>query len=188
MDLTEPERCMLLRPDLRSPARHPQRSGFLLAAYLEAGDFIESAIATEIGDDGPANAAAQPPDWALAGKRNEAGSMATVYLGQRDDGQFSKDVAVKLIGASRPIRIPAPLRRRTPDPGDAGTSQYRPIVRRGGVTGDGLPYIIMEYIEGLPIDRYCERNSLRLAERLELCQTICSAVHLAHKRSYCIAI
>jgi len=184
MDLPEAERCAYLdricedRPSIRSEVDS------LLAAYLEAGDFIESAIATEIGYDAPVPAplvSRRIGPYRLV-KELGRGGMATVYLGQRDDGQFSKDVAVKLIGAVMPS--PDSLRRFEEERQILATLEHPSIVRLldGGVTEDGLQYIIMEYIEGLPIDEYCERNALKVEERLKLFQSICSAVHFAHQR------
>src|ERR1700733_631867 len=184
MDLPEPERCAYLdriceaRPAIRSEVDS------LLAAYLEAGDFIESAIASEIGNDAPVPApliSRRIGPYRLV-KELGRGGMATVYLGRRDDGQFSKDVAVKLIAAGAPSG--ESLRRFEEERQILATLEHPNIVRLldGGVTEDGLPYIIMEYIEGLPIDEYCERKGLKLAERLKLFQTICSAVHFAHQR------
>jgi serine/threonine protein kinase len=184
MDLPEPERYAYLdricegRPTIRSEVDS------LLAAHLEAGDFIESAIASEIGRDATATApliSRQIGPYRLVRELGRGG-MATVYLGQRDDGQFSKDVAVKLIGAVAPS--PEASRRFEEERQILAALEHPNIVRLldGGVTEDGLQYIIMEYIEGLPIDEYCERKGLRLAERLKLFQTICSAVHFAHQR------
>src|SRR5690606_8582473 len=51
----------------------------------------------------------------------------------------------------------------------------------GGVTDDGRPYFVMEYVEGLPVDRYCDRHRLGVADRLRLFRTICQAVHYAHQ-------
>jgi non-specific serine/threonine protein kinase/serine/threonine-protein kinase len=184
MDLPEAERCAYLdricegRPAIRSEVDS------LLAAYLEAGDFIESAIASEISRDAPLPApliSRRIGPYRLIRELGRGG-MATVYLGQRDDGQFSKEVAVKLIGAVTPS--PESLRRFEEERQILATLEHPNIVRLldGGVTEDGLQYIIMEYIEGLPIDEYCERKGLKLEERLKLFQTICSAVHFAHQR------
>ncbi|MGA3186710.1 MAG: protein kinase [Bryobacteraceae bacterium] len=182
MDLPEPERCAYLdriceaRPALRSEVDS------LLAAYSEAGDFIESAIASEVKNDAPPPLISRRIGPYRLVRELGRGGMATVYLGQRDDGQFSKDVAVKLIGAVAPS--PESLRRFEEERQILAALEHPNIVRLldGGVTEDGLQYIIMEYIEGLPIDEYCERNALKLADRLKLFQTICSAVHFAHQR------
>ena len=183
MDLPGSERSAYLdricegRPELRTEVDS------LLAAHEEAGSFIEAAIASEIGQD-------VPPVAPLIGRRIGPyrllkelgrGGMATVYLGRRDDGRFSKDVAIKLIGGLS--RSAESLRRFDEERQILATLEHPNIARLldGGVTDDGLQYIIMEYIEGLPIDDYCERKGLKLADRLELFQTICSTVHFAHQ-------
>ena len=184
LDLPEPERCVYLdrtceaRPALRSEVDS------LLAAYLEAGDFIESAIAGEVKTDAPPPApliSRRVGPYKLVRELGRGG-MAAVYLGRRDDGQFSKDAAIKLIGTIAPS--PESLRRFEEERQILAALEHPNIVRLldGGVTEDGLPYIIMEYIEGLPLNEYCERKGLKLAERLKLFQTICSAVHFAHQR------
>ena len=51
----------------------------------------------------------------------------------------------------------------------------------GGATEDGLPYFVMEYIEGLPITQYCDLHRLTTVERLKLFQQVCSAIQYAHQ-------
>src|SRR5262249_53245192 len=51
----------------------------------------------------------------------------------------------------------------------------------GGITPDGIPYLVMEYVDGVPIDEYCRQNRLPLSERLKLFSTVCAAVEYAHK-------
>src|SRR6185312_808818 len=52
----------------------------------------------------------------------------------------------------------------------------------GGTTADGVPYLVMELIEGVPIDRYCEEQRLDVPARLKLFIDVCSAVQYAHRR------
>src|SRR5271163_3988679 len=111
MDLPEPERRAYLdqacagRPAVRTEVDS------LLEAYGEAGDFIEAAISNEIGHDLPLGTPLISRRIGSYRLRKEIGrgGMATVYLGERDDRQFSKDVAIKLIGAMTPS--PVSLRR-----------------------------------------------------------------------------
>src|SRR5207253_11137020 len=51
----------------------------------------------------------------------------------------------------------------------------------GGTTDDGLPYFVMEYIEGLPIYRFCDERRMTITERLRLFRQVCDAVHYAHR-------
>src|SRR6185503_20636902 len=52
----------------------------------------------------------------------------------------------------------------------------------GGTTDDGLPYFVMEYIEGQPLYAYCDGQRLNVAERLRLFRSICDAIHYAHQK------
>src|SRR5215218_2807542 len=106
------------------------------------------------------------------------GGMGQVFLGERADGQFEQRVALKV------IRHPAPgLVRRFLEERRILASLEHPCIARlvdGGITSDGLPYFAMEFVEGEPIDRYCETRSLSLDERLSLFVSVCDAVGYAH--------
>jgi serine/threonine-protein kinase len=107
------------------------------------------------------------------------GGMGRVFLGERADGQFEQQVAIKLIQHSAPgvLRRFADERRllaRLSHPGIARLFD-------GGITPAGLPYFVMELVEGEPIDRYCESHRLTVDERLELVAAVCDAVTYAHR-------
>ena len=109
------------------------------------------------------------------------GETSTVYLAERDDGQYRQQVAIKLVRqamASRQIVLRFEQERRIL----AGLAH--PNIARlfdGGATPDGQPYFVMEYIDGLPLDVHCQDGGLPLARRLELFIAICQAVHFAHR-------
>ena len=109
------------------------------------------------------------------------GGMSRVYLAERADGTFKHRVAVKLI--KRGMETEQVLRRFYQERQILAELEHPNIARLldGGSTPDGRPYFVMEYIEGLPIDRYCDQRRLGLDERLELFRTVCSAVHVAHR-------
>ena len=111
------------------------------------------------------------------------GGMSTVFLGARDDDQFERRVAIKMM--------------RTSAAGDELFERFRierqvladlehPAIARlyeSGTSADGLPYIVMEYVaDGLRIDDYCDRNGLTVQRRIELFRSICEAVAYAHRR------
>ena len=108
------------------------------------------------------------------------GGMGVVYLAARADGAFQKQVALKIVHGRFPgdaalIRF---QRER-----DILASLDHPSVARildGGSTDDGLPYLVMEYVEGQPIDAYCDAQRLEVAERLRLFREVCTAVQYAH--------
>jgi len=107
------------------------------------------------------------------------GGMGRVFLGERADGQFEQQVAIKLIQQSAPgvLRRFADERRllaRLSHPGIARLFD-------GGITPGGLPYFVMELVEGEPIDRYCESHQLTVHQRLELVAAVCDAVTYAHQ-------
>jgi serine/threonine protein kinase/tetratricopeptide (TPR) repeat protein/TolB-like protein len=111
------------------------------------------------------------------------GGMAVVYLGERDDQQFRKRVAIKMLsgwGGSEAIRQRFVNERQT-----LASLDHPNIVKLldGGSTEDGLPYLVMDFVDGIPIDRYCDRQRLSIPERLELFRTVCAAVHYAHDRA-----
>lgn len=111
-----------------------------------------------------------------------SGGMGTVYEAARDDEQFRQRVAVKLIrhGLDSDIDI---LRRFHNERQILASLNHPNIARLfdGGTTEDGRPYFAMEYVDGLPIDEYCERAGLDTAARLRLFRTVCAAVSYAHQ-------
>ncbi len=108
------------------------------------------------------------------------GGMGTVYRGVRDDDQYSKQVAIKLV--KRGMDTGSLLRRFRHERQILASLDHPHIARLldGGTTGDGLPYLVMEYIEGEPITSYCEARTLTIAERLKLFLKVCAAVAYAH--------
>ena len=110
-----------------------------------------------------------------------SGGMGMVYLAQRADEQFDQQVAIKL-GRHRLVDPQTELRLRHERQFLADLDH--PNIARlfdGGTTEDGVPYLVMEYIDGVRIDTYCNLNRLNIAERLQLFRTICAAVHYAHQ-------
>jgi serine/threonine protein kinase/tetratricopeptide (TPR) repeat protein len=109
------------------------------------------------------------------------GGMGTVYLAARADEQFHKRVALKIIrsGADSAEVVRHFKRER-----QILAGLDHPNIARlldGGTTDDGLPYFVMEYIDGEPLLGYCDSRSLSVVERLRLFQSVCSAVQYAHR-------
>ncbi len=109
------------------------------------------------------------------------GGMGTVYLAVRADDAFQKRVAVKLLHPG--LKSAGLVRRFRSERQILATFEHPNIARLldGGATDDGRQYLVMEYIDGLPIDQYCDRHRLSVAERLEIFQPVCEAVHYAHR-------
>ncbi len=111
-----------------------------------------------------------------------AGGMGSVYLAERADQQFQMQVAIKLI--KRGMDTDSVLRRFQHERQILASLEHPNIARLldGGTTEDGVPYFVMEYIEGHRIDRYAEEHRLSISERLELFRHVCGAVSYAHQR------
>ena len=111
-----------------------------------------------------------------------AGGMGEVYRASRADAEYQQQVAIKLVRAGLDITyISARLRAERQI---LATLEHPNIARLldGGTTADGIPYLVMELVDGLPIDRYCEQHQLDIAARLQLFGQVCSAVQYAHRR------
>ena len=107
--------------------------------------------------------------------------MGVVYLAARADDQYRKRVAIKVIpvGGTSHDAIRHFRRER-----QILASLEHPNIARlldGGTTADGAPYIVMEFVEGEAIDRYCHRRELALADRLRMFLVVCGAVAYAHR-------
>ncbi|MCH7701593.1 MAG: serine/threonine protein kinase [Planctomycetes bacterium] len=110
-----------------------------------------------------------------------AGGMGAVFLAQRADRQYEKKVAIKLI--KRHLATPETIVRFRMERQTLAGLEHPNIagLQDGGVTDDGLPYLVMEFVDGVSIDRYCDDRRLSVVERLELFRTVCSAVLFAHQ-------
>jgi len=110
-----------------------------------------------------------------------SGGMGDVFRAVRADGTFDKQVAIKLIQGARSTDFF--LSRFQNERQILATLEHPNIagLLDGGTTEDGLPYLVMEYIQGLPIDEFCNQKKLDVRERLALFRTVCSAVQFAHQ-------
>lgn len=110
------------------------------------------------------------------------GGMGAVYLAVRADREFRKRVAIKLI--RRDMETAFTIRRFRNERQILATLEHPNIARLidGGTTSEGMPYFVMEYVEGEPLHQYCEMNALSVRQRLELFLKVCSAVYYAHRR------
>ena len=109
------------------------------------------------------------------------GGMGTVYEAQRDDDQFQKRVAIKLVTLGMDT---AALLKRFRHERQILARLEHPYIARlldGGSTDDGRPYLVMEYVEGQPITTYCAAQKLGTHERIELFRKVCAAVQSAHQ-------
>lgn len=110
------------------------------------------------------------------------GGMGAVYEALRVDNEFKLRVAIKLV--KRGMDTDFVLRRFRKERQILAALDHPNIARLldGGTTSDGLPYFVMEFIEGQPLYRYCDANHLTVVERLRLFRALCDAVHYAHQK------
>ena len=110
------------------------------------------------------------------------GGMGEVYRAVRADGQYTKEVAVKLVRGGFDSAFV--LERFRNERQILATLDHPNIARLldGGTTDDGVPYLVMELIEGVRIDSYCDTHYLPVTERLKLFRQVCGAVQYAHQR------
>lgn len=109
------------------------------------------------------------------------GGMGMVFLADRDDGAFSQKVAVKIVRQSFSDEV---LESRFRRERQILASLNHPNVARlfdGGMTPEGLPFLVMEYVEGKPLIEFAESLDLSVEERLRLFLKVCSAVAYAHR-------
>jgi eukaryotic-like serine/threonine-protein kinase len=170
-----------LRREVESLLAHRDKAD----TFLEAGAFDAAAqVLAADGEQGPLDSSR------LAGRlvgsyrivaKVASGGMGDVYQATRADGTFDKQVAIKLIQGARSTDYF--LSRFQNERQILATLDHPNIARLldGGTTEEGLPYLVMEYIQGLPIDEFCTQKNLDIRERLELFRTVCSAVQFAHQ-------
>src|ERR1700723_2011756 len=107
------------------------------------------------------------------------GGMGEVYLAERADAEFEQQVAIKVVhGSLRGVQSRLKVERQILAQLDHPNIAH---LLDGGSLPDGTAYIVMEYVDGVPIDVYCDSNRLDIVARLRLFQTVCAAVHYAHQ-------
>jgi non-specific serine/threonine protein kinase/serine/threonine-protein kinase len=111
-----------------------------------------------------------------------AGGMGVVYLAVRTDGEFEQRVAIKML--QRALATGAVLRRFQQERRILARLEHPSIARLidGGEDASGQPYLVMEYVDGEPIDIWCRNRASRTPEKLRLMLQVCEAVHYAHQR------
>jgi non-specific serine/threonine protein kinase/serine/threonine-protein kinase len=159
----------------------------LLAGHRCAGGFIETPIATldeRLFEDEEADRLVGHTigHWEIL-RRIGSGGMGAVYLARRGDRQYEQQVAIKLI--KRGMDTEAMLRRFRNERQILAGFDHPNIARLldGDTTDTGLPYFVMEYVEGIPVDEYCNRYGLAITARLQLFRQVCAAVSYAHRRA-----
>jgi hypothetical protein len=178
IELQAAERLVLLDnetdPALRAEVER------LLGQHEEAGAFLEHSVweLVDTADDkwdrvriGPYRVVRQLG----------SGGMGTVLLAAREDDEFEQRVAIKLV--RRGAVSDAMLQRFRQERQILAALEHPNIARLldGGTTSGGVPYLVMEYVEGTPIDDYCREHALSIESRLRLFLQLCDAVQYAHR-------
>ena len=157
----------------------------LVLSYQQAGEFLgEPALAGHTEALAPSGADSwkgrRVGPYQVTEEIGEGG-MGSVYRALRVDDQYQKQVAIKVVRSGLDTRFA--LNRFKAERQILANLEHPNIARLldGGSTEDGQPYFVMEYIQGQPLDQYCDDHKLTITERLRLFRMVCSAVHYAHQ-------
>ena len=153
----------------------------LVDSHLRAGSVFLKKPAFDIKGPTPANRVGHRVGVYRLIEQVGQGGMGEVYGAERADGQYDQQVAIKFVRAGYDT---AAIVERFRNERQVLASLDHPNIARlldGGTTEDGIPYLVMELIEGTPIDQYCQTHQLVIPERLRLFQQVASAVQYAHQ-------
>jgi serine/threonine protein kinase/Tfp pilus assembly protein PilF len=189
-DLAPAERDLYITNACAGDAEMKRQVETLLIEYDEASDLLKETVSVDTRMRAFA-AHAIDADDPMLGRRVGAyriereigrGGMGAVYEAVRADNVFRKRVAIKLV--KRGMDTDFILRRFRNERQILAALDHPNIARLldGGTTDDGLPYFVMEYIEGQPLYVYCDVQRLTIAERLKLFRSVCGAIHYAHQK------
>jgi serine/threonine protein kinase/tetratricopeptide (TPR) repeat protein len=190
LDAPPAERAALLERACQEEPGLREEVECLLRAHERSGSFLETPVRdfaapflTDMGKlTAPLAAGAHVGPYRVI-REIGRGGMGVVYLAERDDGEYRKQVALKVLAGV--WALDEELLTRFRDERQILASLEHPGIARlidGGVTKDGLPCFIMEYVEGVPIDRYCDDCELTVEARLALFCAVCDAVQHAHRK------
>jgi serine/threonine-protein kinase len=160
-----------LRAEVESLIAHGKESADLLDRPADGSTLAEPPSSPRVERVGPYRVVRE------VGR----GGMGSVFLATRDDDEFKRQVALKLL---HPGMVSEDIVRRFRNERQILAGIDHPHVAKlydGGTTDDGLPYLVMEYIDGSRLDDYCDAHRLSIEKRLTLFRKVCSAVHFAHQ-------
>lgn len=181
LGIAVPEREAALHASCGGDVNLQRDVEYLIRAFENNPDFLETPL------DLPSPAPSFEPYEQRLGayrllRRLGSGGMGVVYLAERDDGHFQRRVAIKI--ASPESKVPD-LQERFFRERQILADLDHPNISRlldGGVTGEGLPYLVMEYVDGERVTDHCLQRDLAIEQRLGLFLEICLAVEHAHQR------
>ena len=178
----------------------------LLRSYQEAGSFLNNPAVNRLWEERASEASSDSKSTCahfttvpeteviepMIGRRLGAykiarrlgqGGMAVVFLATRADDEYQKQVAIKLVQPGYDNR--ELLSRFRNERQTLADLDHPNIVKLldGGSTPEGSPFLVMDYVQGTPIDDYCDRHKMRVDDRLRLFSKVCEAVQYAHRKS-----
>ena len=156
----------------------------LLEAYEAESDFLEIESDRNIFSEhnvGPHPLIGKRIGPYLIEEEIGVGGMGIVFEGKRADKEFEQSVAIKILkqGLSSEYLV-----KRFQNERQTLANLQHPNIAKlfdGGKTEEGLPYLVMEYIDGVPITEYCIEEKLSISEILKLFTTVCNAIQYAHQ-------
>jgi serine/threonine protein kinase len=163
-----------------------QREAAVREACTGRDDLLELALGMVRSGQSPTKTIVPGPKTQMIGpyrvlRELGKGGMGVVYLAVRDDGAFRKNVAIKLL---RGDAVTPEFVGRFRNERQVLANFDHPNIARildGGDTTEGMPFYVMEYVEGRPIDKYCDEDKLSLNDRLKLFQKLCGALQYLHQ-------
>lgn len=183
LELPETERSAYLDEACGEDGELREEIEGLLRADAGASSFLDEAIPIP---EPPPLAFPMTPGQRLGAYRILGaigeGGMGTVYKAERNDGAFQRQVAVKVLRWDRSSPLAADLLERERQ--ILANLDHPGIARLldGGTTDEGFPYVVMELVNGEPIDKACDRRRLSPAQRVDLMIQVCDAVTEAHRK------
>ena len=182
--LPETERAAFVRAQCNGDIRLAEAVNELLRAAAETGDAIQQIVGRAAASIADAQPSASPPTqlgpYRILASLG-AGGMGKVLLAERADEQFRQRVAIKVLGT--PFASKELVRRFRTERQILANLNHPNIASLldGGETDDGLPYLVMEYVDGQPILDYCRNEGLGLRQKLNLFIDVCEAIQHAHQ-------
>ena len=184
VELSEPDRTRFLDQECGVNRELRIEVESLLASDAQAAQFIEDpllAIPRGLFPDGKTDPANQQLGAYRIIREIGRGGLGTVYLAERADKSYRKEVAIKLV--RRGLDTDDILERFRHERQILAQLEHPNIARLidGGTTEDGRPYFVMEYVRGATLTKYCEAQQLGTNERLKIFRKVCQAVSYAHQ-------
>jgi len=169
LDLEQPDLAKRVRQLLKADAAGETVPSAIAASVKALGnDAVDTWVGRTIGD------------WRLT-ERLGLGGMGAVFLVARVDKQYEQTAALKIMGAQLlDANAAARFRAERQILANLNHPNIATLID-GGSTEDGTPFLVMEYVDGVRIDEYCDSKNLTIDERLSLFQELCTAVDYAHR-------